>query len=65
MREFCIEYKHDEMGDTVFRTSKWAHDAKGAVRLLLQKNPDKDGKCIFKRGGTGRILSTEDITNEK
>lgn len=62
MREFCIEYKHDEMGDTVFRTSKWAHDAKGAVRLLLQKNPDKTGKCIFKRGGTGRIVSVKDIT---
>ena len=62
MREYAIEYTHDEMGDMTFRTSKWAHDEKGAVRLMLQKNPDKGGKCIFKRGGTGRIVSVKDIT---
>ncbi len=44
--------------------SKWAHDEKGATRLLLQKNPDKLGNCIFKRGGTGRIISVADITSE-
>lgn len=64
MREYAIEYTHDEMGDMEFRTSKWAHDEKGAVRLLLQKNPDKEGRCIFKRGGTGRIVSVKDITSE-
>ena len=50
------------MGDMTFRTSKWAHDEKGSVRLMLQKNPDKEGKCIFKRGGTGRIISVKKIT---
>jgi hypothetical protein len=64
MREYAIEYIHDEMGETKFLTSKWAHDEKAAVRLMLQKNPDKEGRCIFKRGGTGRILSIKDITNE-
>ena len=52
------------MGDTKFLTSKWAHDEKGAIRLMLQKNPEKDGRCIFKRGGTGRIVSVKDITDE-
>jgi hypothetical protein len=65
MREYLIEYTHDEMGDTIFRSSKWAQDPKKAVRLMLQSNPDKEGRCIFKRGGTGRILSTKDITNEE
>jgi len=64
MREYAIEYTHDEMGDMTFRTSKWAHDEKGAIRLLLQKNPDRLGNCIFKRGGTGRIISVADITSE-
>ncbi len=59
MREYAIEYTHDEMGDMTFRTSKWAHDEKSAVRLLLAKNPDKNGYCVFKRGGTGRILKVE------
>lgn len=39
--------------------TKWAHDEKAAVRLLLAKNPDKNGYCVFKRGGGGRILKVE------
>jgi len=62
MREYQIEYTHDEVRDMTFRAYKWAHDEDGAVRLLLQKNPDKNGKCIFKRGGTGSIISVTDIT---
>ncbi len=38
---------------------KWAHDEKSAVKLLLAKNPDKNGYCAFKRGGTGKILNVE------
>ena len=64
MKEYEIAYTHDETGDMVFRTSKWAHDAKGAVRFMLQKNPEKDGTCIFKRGGKGKIVSTKEITNK-
>jgi hypothetical protein len=51
------------MGDMEFRASKWAQDDKKAVRLMLQSNPDKNGKCLFKRGGTGRIIAVKDITN--
>ena len=64
MREYAIEYTHDEMGDMTFRTSKWAHDEKQAVRLLLRVNPSKDGRVQFKNGGTGRIVSVKDITDE-
>lgn len=62
MREYEITFTHDEMGDMEFRASKWAQDDKKAVRLMLQTNPDKNGKCLFKRGGTGRIISVRDIT---
>lgn len=62
MKEFEITFKNDQIGDIEFTTIKWAHDEKSAVRLLLQKNPDKDGKCVFKRGGTGKIISVKDTT---
>ena len=62
MREYQIEYTHDEVQGRTFCAYKWSQNSDGAVRLLLQKNPDKNGKCIFKRGGTGRIVSVKDIT---
>lgn len=62
MREYQITFKNDQIGGIEFRTIKWAHDEKSAVRLLLQKNPEKDGRCVFKRGGTGRIVKVKDIT---
>ena len=42
-------------------TIKWAKDEKEAVRYLLKQNPTKDGICVFKRGGTGEILSVEQL----
>ena len=62
MREYQIEYTHDEMGDMKFRAYKWAGDEKKAVRLLLRVNAGKDDRVQFKNGGTGRILSVTDIT---
>ena len=62
MREYQIEYTHDEMGDMKFRAYKWAGDEKKAVRLLLRVNAGRDGRVQFKNGGTGRILSVTDIT---
>lgn len=62
MKEYEIKFKNDQIGDIEFKTVKWAHDEKSAVRLLLQKNPDADGRCVFKRGGTGKIISVKDIT---
>ena len=41
--------------------TKWAHDEKAAVRLLLAKNPDKNGNCVFKRGGSGKILNVKQV----
>jgi hypothetical protein len=46
----------------VGRTYKWAHDEKEAMRLLLKKMPDRTGICVFKRGGTGKILSTKELS---
>lgn len=63
MREYQITFTNDQIGDIEFKTFKWAHDEKSAVRLLLQKNPEKNGRCVFKRGGTGKIISVKDITD--
>ena len=64
MKEYAIEYTHDDMGDMTFRAFKWASDEKKAVRLLLRVNAGKDGRVQFKNGGTGRILSVTEITGE-
>jgi len=42
---------------------KWANTEKDAVKLILKKTTDKSGVCVFKRGGSGRILSIEKIEN--
>ena len=42
---------------------KWANSEKDAVKLILKKTTDKSGICVFKRGGSGRILSIEKIKN--
>ena len=41
----------------VGKTSKWANDESSALKHLLKKAPDKAGRCVFKRGATGQILS--------
>jgi hypothetical protein len=43
---------------------KWAHTAKDAVKLILQKAPDKDGNCTFKRGGSGKIITVHELPNK-
>ena len=43
---------------------KWANNEKDAVKLILKKTTDKSGVCVFKRGGSGRILSIEKIKND-
>ena len=43
----------------VCKTYKWAHTEQDAVRLLLKKMPDKNGTVVFKRGGSGTILSVK------
>ena len=45
-------------------TIKWAKDEKEAVRYLLKQNPSKDGSCVFKRGGTGKIVSVEQLNKQ-
>jgi hypothetical protein len=41
------------------KTNKWAKDSSTALKYLLKKKPEKSGICVFKRGGTGKIVSIE------
>jgi len=60
--EYEILTRHDNMPEGyVCKTYKWAHNDKEAVRLLLKKMPDSTGICVFKRGGTGNIISVKQI----
>lgn len=62
MKQFYIEYRRNDMPSEYRGAAiKWAHDDKAAVRLLLQKAPDKQGNCVFKRGGSGQILSVQEL----
>jgi len=62
MNQYRIIYSHDDMpNDYRGNTIKWAHTKKEAVKLILKKNPEKDGTCVFKRGATGKILTVKEI----
>jgi len=64
MTEYEIRTKRDDMPEGyVGKVYKWAHDEKAAVLLLLKKRPDPSGRCVFKRGGTGQILSVTEVKN--
>lgn len=63
MTEYRIRYTRNDMPEGyVGESLKWAHGPTEAVKLLLQKKPDSTGTCVFKRGGTGKILSVEEIS---
>jgi hypothetical protein len=53
--------RHDMPKDFIDINYKWANTEKDAVKLILKKTTDKSGVCVFKRGGSGRILSIEKI----
>ena len=62
MTEYEILTQHDDMPEGyVGKSFKWAHNEQDAVLLLLRKRPEKDGSCVFKRGGTGRILEVKKL----
>jgi len=65
MKQYYITYQVDELPaeSNTSAAIKWAHNEKDAVRLLLQVKPEKDGRCRLKRGGTGKILSVEELTD--
>jgi len=57
---YCIKYVRDDMPrGYIGNTNKWAKDSKTAINYLLKKKPEKSGVCLFKRGGTGKIISVE------
>jgi hypothetical protein len=62
MNEYRIRYTLEDMPKGYIGScKKWAHNEKEAVRYLLKKNADKDGRCVFKRGSSGRILSVQEV----
>ena len=62
MQEYEITTYHEDMPKGyVGKCCKWAHTEKDAVLLVLKKKPEKNGSCVFKRGGRGRILSINKI----
>ena len=62
MNQYRITYTHDDMpSDYRGNTIKWAHTEKEAINLILRKNPEKDGTCVFKRGGSGKILTVKEV----
>jgi hypothetical protein len=62
MKPFVITYKRNDMPKNYTGKSiKWSHNEKDAVKLLLSKAPDKDGYCLFKKGGQGKILSVKEL----
>jgi len=65
MKEYIIKYQQEDNGGIHTSTAvKWAHDEKGATRLLLSKNMGKDGVCHFRRGGIGKILEIKEAGND-
>ena len=62
MNEYIITYKRDDMPvNYIGKTSKWANTDNDAALLLLKKKPDKNGLCVFKRGGSVRILQIKKL----
>jgi hypothetical protein len=65
MNQYEITYSMNDMPDDyVGRTSKWARDEKSALKYILKKAPEKSGRCVFKRGSTGQILSIKKLELE-
>jgi hypothetical protein len=61
VNRYCIKVMRHDMPKTIDINYKWANTEKDAVKLILKKTMYKNGVCVFKRGGTGRILSIEKI----
>ena len=62
MIEYEILTQHDDMPDGyIGKSFKWAHSERDAILLLLKRKPDKDGRCVFKLGSTGRILAVKEL----
>tara|TARA_R110000851_G_scaffold309661_1_gene469188 strand:+ start:63 stop:278 length:216 start_codon:yes stop_codon:yes gene_type:complete len=63
MLEYIIKYTMDNMPEGYIGSAlKWARNADEAVKLILAKSGWKnDVTVVFKRGGTGKIISVEEV----
>ena len=65
MNQYLITYKRNDMPEGyVGATTKWSHNEKDALKLMLSTMPKKNSTAVvFKRGGVGEILSVEEVSN--
>ena len=61
MQEYIITYSRRGVEGQVMQVTKWAHDEKTALSYILKARPSKDGSCNFKRGGSGKIISVQEL----
>ena len=62
MQQYEIKYTRTDMPEGyIGNTIKWARTDKDAVKLILRKAPERNGNCVFKRGGFGRIISVKEL----
>jgi hypothetical protein len=61
MQEYIITYSRNDVKGQVMQVTKWAHDEKTALSYILKKRPNRDGSCSFKRGGSGQIISVQEL----
>tara|TARA_X000000950_G_scaffold219677_1_gene264529 strand:- start:8901 stop:9092 length:192 start_codon:yes stop_codon:yes gene_type:complete len=61
MQEYIITYSRRDVENQVMQVTKWAHDEKKALSYILKSKPIKDGFCNFKKGGSGRIISVQEV----
>ena len=62
MREYIIKYTMNNMPEGYTGSAlKWARNLDEAVKLILAKSGWKNNvTVVFKRGGTGKIISVEE-----
>ncbi len=65
MNQYLITYKRKDMpAEYTGATTKWAHNERDALKLILSTSPKKNSPIVtFKRGGTGEIISVKEIDN--
>lgn len=64
MNKYYISYKRDDMNPEYTGASiKYARSEADALMFLLKKKPDVSGLCVFKKGGTGKIIEIIQLKN--
>ena len=43
------------------QTTRWARDEKTAITLICKNKPDKNNRCLTKKGASIKILTINEI----